>query len=88
MQKNQTIRMRSNSFTGFVEDKFEEFDMHFTEFWSGEGLDFTLKIGKNSRQQSFYLTSNALTWVAAAALATGMIELPEVKEKAEQLLPD
>lgn len=80
--------IRNNGKIGFFElvgldDK--PICLHFSEWWNGEGLDFTLGV-KNERHISLH--SDEILLIASAAIATGYLSIKEVKEHAKRTLEE
>jgi len=83
--------MRKNGMVGALEEN--EFDktihMHFSEWWSGEGMDFDVeRVGHKGQSENckYSLSIAEMNMVASVMLACGMIDLDDVKEKADQLI--
>ena len=76
------MSLRRNSATGVIEDDNVKF--HFSEWWNGEGLDFTFTRGK--KELYFNLNMHEIAALVSACHALGMFDLDEVIENAETLL--
>jgi len=73
--------LRNNSITGIYEsnDGLSDVSIHFSEWWNGEGMDFTFNEKKNVS-----LHIDELHGMFACAVASGMVDLEEViRESAE-----
>lgn len=82
-----TKDIRFDSITGLLEDNegLVPISLHFSEWWNGEGLDFTFyEPDQSEKKVSFHM--NEIKNLAIAALAAGYIDLNEIKEGAENLL--
>lgn len=75
-------RMRSNTISGFLE--MEPVVMHFSEWWSGEGVDFTF-YKNNKEDKTISLGIDEMAAMFGAAMAMEMVELDEVRNIADKL---
>ena len=77
--------IRNNGMVGLMEytvlGEDKETVLNFSEWWSGDGLDFTF----DDNATSISLHVDDLTAIVTVAIATGMIELKECKRKAARL---
>jgi len=79
--------LRTNGQVGIIE--YEQFgkdvkgNLHFSEWWDGEGLDFTFDEGK----ASISLSIEEIEAVVTASIATGMVDLAVCAEEAFNLKP-
>lgn len=76
------FNMRSNTMSGFIE--MEPVALHFSEWWSGDGADFTFY--KNDKEEkTISLGMDEMAAMFGAVMAMEMVELDEVKEIASKL---
>ena len=70
--------MRKNGMVGVLENT--DFDttttVHFSEWWNGEGLDFEVSHGKETKKLSLHM--NEMHSLVTAMVATGMIDLDQI----------
>jgi hypothetical protein len=81
--------IRRNSISGLYESSDGLMDLvslHFTEWWNGEGMDFTFY--DKSKEKRFDLHADEIRALAIVAVASGFLELKEVQEQADQLNHD
>lgn len=76
------FNMRSNTVSGFLE--MEPMSMHFSEWWSGDGVDFTFY--KNDKEvKTISLGMDEMVAMFGAAMAMEMIDMDEVIQIASKL---
>lgn len=75
--------IRHNNMAGVYreEDDMTNVDIHFAEWWNGEGLDFTLTDGKR-----ISLSTDELKALAVIAIATKMVDIKDCLSAAEEML--
>jgi hypothetical protein len=72
---------RNNSITGIYETEgLSRVNLHFTEWWNGEGMDFTFDENK-----SISLHGEELHALMVSAIVTGMIDIGSVMEDALEM---
>lgn len=74
--------IRRNGIVGMFDYKegLTDVSLHFSEWWNGEGMDFDF-----NDQKKFALHLDELHSLAVAAVATGMIDIDDVKKDADAL---
>ena len=77
--------IRKDSTVGIIEkdDIFGKFSLHFSEWWNGEGMDFTFDEDKR-----ISLHIEEIHTLVVSAIATGMIDMESVEEDVQSLLKD
>ena len=74
--------IRRNSITGIVEHKgLTDVSLHFSEWWNGEGMDFTFDENK-----SISLHGEELHALIVAAMASEYIDMDSVKEDVDWMI--
>lgn len=80
--------MRKNGVVGVLEN--QSFDVstnvHFSEWWNGEGLDFEVSHGKETKRFSLHIDEMHL--LATAMNACGMIDLDEIEKATDRLVAE
>lgn len=73
--------IRRNSITGIIESEgLTEVSLHFTEWWNGEGMDFTF-----DEKKVISLHSEELKALMVAALAAEMVDIGSIMEEVVEL---
>lgn len=79
---NKVMNLRRNGLIGLLEHSgLIDVSIHFTEWWNGEGFDFSI----NDRP-AVSIHADELTALVAIGIATEYIDLDTCKEMAEELL--
>jgi hypothetical protein len=80
--------IRKNGMIGLIEyntiSSDKQLHVHFSEWWNGEGLDFTLETGKTEDKISLHM--DTMSSMVVAMIASGMIDVDHCKDKADKLL--
>lgn len=77
--------MRKNAIVGIFESQgLLKTELHFSEWWNGEGMDFDFSDGKNK----FSLHAEEIHALVVAALASSMIDMEHVQEDVEAMAKD
>ena len=82
--------MRKNGYVGVLEAESlsgENVSVHFSEWWNGEGLDFTIEYG-NRKTGVITLSSDEMHLMVTAMVATGMVDLVEIESAANRLVTE
>ena len=77
-----TTDIRRNSVVGIIEDQddFPPYSIHFSEWWNGEGLDFTL-----TDESTVRLHDTELSAIVTVAIATGFVDIDACIRKAAEM---
>ena len=76
--------IRRNSITGIIESEgLTNVSLHFTEWWNGEGMDFTF-----DEKKVISLHSEELKALMVAALAAEMVDIGSVMEEVVEIKAD
>lgn len=75
--------LRSNGMVGVISR--EDFSIHASEWWNGEGIDFDIDSNKSEPQKRIHLHVNEINDLCILALAMEFIDLDEVTEKANEM---
>lgn len=77
--------LRKNGFVGVLESR--SFDVstnvHFSEWWNGEGLDFEISHDKETKKFSLHM--DEMHMLVTAMVACGMVDLDEVEKASDRL---
>lgn len=80
--------MRKNGMVGIIEN--QSFDtatvVHFSEWWNGEGLDFEVSHGKESKKFSLHI--DEMHCLVTAMNACGMIDLDQIEISTDRLVAE
>ena len=78
--------IRKNGIVGVVEtDNLIPVNLHFSEWWSGEGLDLNFL---NEKNKSISLHMDEIETLTIAAFLCGMIDIKEIKKQAKRIEED
>jgi hypothetical protein len=83
--------IRRDSISGLIEDNdsITKVSLTFNEWWNGEGLDFTFfKANNGEVEKQISLHSDEIKNIMVAALASGFLDLDEVKELSDKIISD
>lgn len=73
--------IRRNSITGVIETEgLTKVNLHFSEWWNGEGMDFDF-----DDKKKFCLHLDEMHALAVALVATGYIDVEAVQQEADEL---
>ena len=87
MGSSLTKEVRNRARVGIVEtDITVKSSIHFSEWWNGEGMDFTIEHDNDSLDTKLSLHSEELTVLAAIGLRTGMIDLKDLKKLSKEII--
>ena len=77
--------IRKDSTVGIIEkdDIFGKFSLHFSEWWNGEGMDFTF-----DEKKVISLHSEEMKALMVAALAAEMVDIGSVMEEVVEIKAD
>ena len=76
--------IRRNSITGIIESEgLTNVSLHFTEWWNGEGMDFTF-----DEKKVISLHSEELKALMVAALAAEMVDIGSIMEEVVEIKAD
>ena len=77
--------LRKNSITGIYEsnDGLSDVSIHFSEWWNGEGMDFTFN---EKRHTSLHIEE--LHGLIVCAIASGMVDIGDVMADSAQMKKD
>lgn len=77
--------LRKNGISGIIETECtEKVKLHFSEWWNGEGMDFTFTV-KKQPDKTFSLSLEEMAALVSAAMAVGMIDMEEIDENVQRL---
>lgn len=82
--------MRKNGYVGVLETESlsgENVSVHFSEWWNGEGLDFTIEYG-NRKTGVITLSLDEMRLMVTAMVATGMVDLEEIQNAVDRLVAE
>lgn len=80
---------RRNGVVGILEN--DDVNLHFSEWWNGEGVDFTFSKGKNGSltahmtDRTISMDMNMISFLVTACVYMGMVDMDEVNENVEKL---